>query len=104
MAFSSFADRLPDPNYKITEAGDNSGSGLAGPGFASVKFSSEQPVSISRTNSGKVITRAIVGHSWKINITYNPISIHITLHSVYNIYIYVYVYAYIYIYRERERY
>ena len=41
MAFSSFADRLPDPNYKITEAGNNSGSGLAGPGFASVKFSSE---------------------------------------------------------------
>jgi hypothetical protein len=74
MAFSSFADRLPDPNYKITEAGNNSGSGLAGPGFASVKFSSEQPTSITRTNSGRVITRAIVGHSWKINITYNPMT------------------------------
>ena len=52
MAFSAFANRLPDPNYKITEAGDNSSSGIAGPGFSSVKFSSEQPVSISRTNSG----------------------------------------------------
>jgi len=74
MAFSSFADRLPDPNYKITEAGDNSGSGIAGPGFASVKFSSEQPVSISRTNSGRVISRAIVGQRWSIDISYNPMT------------------------------
>ena len=72
--FSSFANRLPDPAFKITEAGENSNSGLAGPGFASVKFSSEQPVSVSRTNSGRVITRAIVSHRWKINITYNPMT------------------------------
>ena len=74
MAFSSFANRLPDPAFKITEAGENSNSGLAGPGFASVKFSSEQPISVSRTNSGRVITRAIVSHRWKINITYNPMT------------------------------
>ena len=74
MAFSSFADRLPDPNYKITEAGENSSSGTAGPGFASVKFSSEQPVSMSRTNSGRVITRSIVGQHWIIDITYNPMT------------------------------
>jgi len=74
MAFSSFADRLPDPNYKITEAGENSASGVAGPGFASVKFSSEQPVSISRTNSGRVITRSIVAQHWIIDITYNPMT------------------------------
>ena len=74
MAFSSFANRLPDPVFKITEAGENSNSGLAGPGFASVKFSSEQPISVSRTNSGRVITRAIVSHRWKINITYNPMT------------------------------
>jgi len=74
MAFSSFANRLPDPAFKITEAGENRNSGLAGPGFASVKFSSEQPISVSRTNSGRVITRAIVSHKWKINITYNPMT------------------------------
>jgi len=74
MAFNSFANRLPDPNYKITESGNNSSSGLAGPGFKTVKFSSEQPTSFSRTNSGRVITRAIVGHNWKINITYNPMT------------------------------
>ena len=72
--FNAFANRLPDPAYKITEAGDNHSSGTAGPGFASVKFSSEQPVSISRTNSGRVISRAIVGHRWKINISYNPMT------------------------------
>jgi len=72
--FSAFANRLPDPAYKITEQGDNHSSGTAGPGFASVKFSSEQPVSISRTNSGRVISRAIVGHRWKINISYNPMT------------------------------
>ena len=74
MAFTSFANRLPDPAFKITEAGENSNSGDAGPGFASVKFSSEQPISVSRTNSGRVITRAIVSHKWKINITYNPMT------------------------------
>ena len=74
MAFSSFANRLPDPVFKITEAGENSNSGLAGPGFASVKFTSEQPISISRANSGRVISRAIVSHKWKINITYNPMT------------------------------
>lgn len=72
--FSAFANRLPDPAYKITEAGDNHSSGTTGPGFASVKFTSEQPVSISRTNSGRVISRAIVGHRWKINISYNPMT------------------------------
>ena len=72
--FSAFADRLPDPNYKIREQGDNDSAGTAGPGFASVKFSSEQPVSISRTNSGRVITRSIVGQHWIIDITYNPMT------------------------------
>ena len=38
MAFTSFANRLPDPAFKITEAGENANSGDAGPGFASVKF------------------------------------------------------------------
>ena len=74
MAFSAFANRLPDPNYKITEAGENSNSGTAGPGFASVKFTANQPVSFSRTNSGRVTTRSIVGHHWSIGITYNPMT------------------------------
>ena len=74
MAFSTFANRLPDPIYKITEAGENTSGGLAGPGFASVTFSSTQPTSNSRTNSGKTLSRAIVGQSWKLEIGYNPMT------------------------------
>ena len=72
-AFSYFSNRLPDPNYSIEETGKG-GSGTAGPGFASVQFTSNQPVAISRTNSGRVTTRAIAGHNWRIAITYNPMT------------------------------
>jgi len=72
-AFSSFSNRLPDPNFSIEETGKG-GSGTVGPGFASVRFTSNQPVAISRTNSGRVTTRAIAGHNWKIAITYNPMT------------------------------
>ena len=72
-AFSSFSNRLPDPNFSIEETGKG-GSGTAGPGFASVKFSSNQPVAFSRTNSGRVTTRAIAGQNWRIAITYNPMT------------------------------
>ena len=74
-SFSSFLDTLPVPvtGNKIGDAGqvDNSGGGI---GFASVKFSSEQPVSISRSNSGRVISRAIVSHKYRISVTYNPMT------------------------------
>ena len=73
-SFSSFADRLPDPNFGIGEDGSSSNSTITGPGFSSVKFSSERPVSVSRTNSGRVITRAIVGQRWKMSISYNPMT------------------------------
>ena len=74
-AFSSFNNRLPDPNWTINEAGDGHASSYtAGPGFASVKFDSMQPVAFSRTNSGRVTTRSIAGHNWKINIKYNPMT------------------------------
>ena len=75
--FTSFLDILPDPSNPVGTAGQslatNSG-GTAGPGFASVTFSSEAPIQISRTNSGRVLTRSIAGHKWNINITYNPMT------------------------------
>lgn len=75
MAFSNFTDRLPDPNWTIHDSGEGHASNYtAGPGFASVDFASEQPVSISRTNSGRVMSRAIVGQRWKIKISYNPMT------------------------------
>ena len=72
-AFSSFSSRLPAPNYSIEETGKG-GSGTAGPGFASVKFTSNQPVAISRTNSGRVTTRSISAQFWRISVTYNPMT------------------------------
>ena len=74
-AFSNFTNRLPDPNWGISEAGDGHATSFTeGPGFASVKFSSQQPVAYSRTNSGRVTTRAIAGQYWSIGITYNPMT------------------------------
>ena len=67
------SNRLPDPNYSIGETGVG-GSGTAGPGFAAVKLESIQPTAVSVTNSGRVTSRSIVGHRWKIDITYNPMT------------------------------
>ena len=73
--FTDFTNRLPDPNWGINEAGDGHATSYTeGPGFASVKFTANQPVSFSRTNSGRVTTRSIVGHHWSIGITYNPMT------------------------------
>jgi len=75
--FTSFLDILPDPSNPIGLGGQalaTASGGTAGPGFASVTFSSEAPIQTSRTNSGRVITRSIAGHKWNITITYNPMT------------------------------
>ncbi len=43
--FGNFANRLPDPAFNVAPDGSttNAGSSDFGPGFASVKFTSEQP-------------------------------------------------------------
>ena len=73
-AFTSFLDILPDPNNKIGDGGQQLNSGTEGPGFASVRFSSVAPTQVSRTNSGRVITRRVAGQKWDISITYNPMT------------------------------
>lgn len=75
--FTVFQNTLPDPLNKIGYAGqsDANATGASnGPGYASVKFSSEQPVIRDRTNSGRILARAVAAHNWKINITYNPMT------------------------------
>tara|TARA_Y100001972_G_scaffold120536_1_gene163257 strand:+ start:2336 stop:3202 length:867 start_codon:yes stop_codon:yes gene_type:complete len=72
--FTSFLDILPDPNNKIGTGGESNASGTAGPGFASIRFTSEAPIMKTMTNSGRVVSRAIVGHQWKIALTYNPLT------------------------------
>lgn len=74
-AFTSFQNILPDPNNPIGSAGQaDSTNGLVGPGFASVKLSSDQPYVTDKTNSGRILARAIASHKWKVNITYNPMT------------------------------
>ena len=71
--FSTFANRLPAPNYAIAETGQG-GTGTVGPGFASIKVTATQPTAVSITNSGRATARSIAGHRWKISITYNPLT------------------------------
>jgi len=70
----AYMDILPDPTNKILDSGLANASGTAGPGFASVKLTSEQKTLMSRTHSGRVIRRAIAGQYWKIALTYNPLT------------------------------
>lgn len=75
--FTSFLDILPDPNNPIGDAGQSlatASGGTAGPGYASIQFSSESPTQVSRTNSGRVITRNVLAHKWNIDISYNPMT------------------------------
>jgi len=75
--FTSYLDVLPDPNYSIGDAGQSlatASGGTAGPGFASVSLTSEQPLIKDSTNSGRILTRSVAAHKWKIKITYNPMT------------------------------
>ena len=75
--YTSFLDVLADPTNPIGIGGQalaTGSGGTNGPGFASVNFSSNAPIQVSRTNSGRVLTRAIAGHKWTIQLTYNPMT------------------------------
>ena len=75
--FTAFQNILPDPNNRISYSGSpaqgDAGSSL-GPGWASVQLTSKQPVISNRTNSGRVISRALVGQKWEVNINYNELT------------------------------
>ena len=73
--FTSFQTILPDPNNGVASGGQASSSaGDKGPGFASVNISSGTPIQVSRTNSGRVITRSAAGHKYEIRVEYNPMT------------------------------
>lgn len=72
--FTSFSDILPDPNNKINIAGASDSSGNAGPGFAKIKFSSNNQVQVARTISGRGVTASPSYHTWAFDITYNPLT------------------------------
>jgi len=73
---------LPDPNNPIDSLGQNT-LGTYGPGFASVKLTSEQPVVTNRSNSGIAFRSLNRYHSWSVNITYNEMTKE-TFQAVYN--------------------
>lgn len=64
---------LPDPVNRRSVTGDDA-SGSYGPGFASVKLSSNQKIMTDRTNSGRFIQRSHAYHSWIVDIEYNPMT------------------------------
>lgn len=72
MAFSNV---LPDPVNKITAAGvyDNS-TGTAGPGFSAINFRSVRDTQVSRTLSGRGVTRSSGSQHWEFDIKYNPLT------------------------------
>lgn len=70
--FTNFQNVLPDPNNTIGSAGQ--AAGTAGPGFASVSITSEQPMLRDKTNSGRILARAVASHKWKFKINYNPMT------------------------------
>ena len=75
--FTAFQNILPDPNNRISYSGSSSSSDTGasfGPGWASVQLTSKQPVIQTRTNSGRVFSRGIAGHTWQLNIRYNDLT------------------------------
>lgn len=72
--FTTFSDLLPDPVNKINNAGAADASGSAGPGFAKIKFTSDNTTQVSRTISGRGVTASPSYHSWSFDISYNPMT------------------------------
>jgi hypothetical protein len=72
--FTNFSDLLPDPNNKINNAGATDASGSAGPGFAKIKFTSDNTTQVSRTISGRGVTASPSHHHWSFDISYNPMT------------------------------
>ena len=69
--FVSFNNRLPDPTFTVSDAGSVA-AGSTAAGFASVSMSSNRPVQVSRTLSGRGVHSTTGSHHWEVNISYNP--------------------------------
>jgi len=69
----SFTNILPNPDHQIGDAGQSVVSG-GGMGYKSVKVTSTQPLIKNRTNSGKLLARALASHMWSVSISYNPMT------------------------------
>lgn len=72
--FINFNDRLPDPTFIVNDAGAVDTVGDKGPGFASVRMSSQEQNQVSRTRSGRGVHRGDASQYWNISIRYNPMT------------------------------
>lgn len=73
--FLSYNNRLPDPTFFVNEAGAiGVGAGYKGPGFASVRVSDTESTQVSRTVSGRGVSRSTASQHWEISIRYNPMT------------------------------
>src|SRR6476469_2884549 len=71
--FTTFSNFLPDPTHPITKAGDLSVPlGTPGPGFSAVGFQSITDTQVSRTVSGRGVTRDGGSQHYEFTISYNP--------------------------------
>jgi len=82
----ALANRLPDPDYArgywgagspvVAVPGDDIAPSTAdvGPGWATVQLQSDEKYLVNRTNSQRVIARAVAGQKWLISIKYNPMT------------------------------
>lgn len=69
--FVTFNTRLPDPTFTVSDAG-SVGAGSSAAGFASMSMSSNMPVQVYRTLSGRGIHATSGTHNWEVNINYHP--------------------------------
>ena len=68
---------LPDPNYQVgSDGGDGTAVMQQGqrPWFCICISKFKSPIMKTRTNSGRMVARALKSHQWDINISYNPMT------------------------------
>ena len=65
---------LPDPNNKINAAGEIDSNGSAGPGFSSVSLTSQQPITVNRSNSGLAFRSISKFQQFSVDIKYNKLT------------------------------
>lgn len=68
-----FLNILPDPNYKINDAGIEDANGQAGPGFAALSMGCILRDPIKNTYGGRSILSTNTRNHWTMSITYNPL-------------------------------
>tara|TARA_Y100000389_G_scaffold179301_1_gene193203 strand:+ start:2170 stop:2817 length:648 start_codon:yes stop_codon:yes gene_type:complete len=65
---------LPDPTNKINAAGEVDSNGSTGPGFSGVSLTSQQPITVNRSNSGLAFRSVSKFQKFNVDIKYNSLT------------------------------